>query len=462
MECPLVRLGDIVYRLTNGFVGATRNIYQDDGVPYLLARQVKNNVLKFDKKTYVSNEFNIKNKKSILKKGDVLLVQSGHIGHSAVVPEKHEGDNCHAMIVITPHEKLSGEFLSLYFHFLLLTGKILEIRTGSTVPHLTCKLVKELQIPLPAISEQIRIVALLDTVFADLEQTRAKTEQNLKNARELMNVTFQEAITGKLTKLWREANQNVVSASELLTKLKEQKNQLVNEKVISKEKVLPRLPKEEAPYELPVSWLWCRLGEIGNATNYPFVDGPFGSSINTKTDYIETGVPVLRMVNVKPFTYKNYNLKYVNEDKYQQFTRHNVLPGDVLFSKVGAGTGESCVVPDDFLYGMLSTTGITRIRVGQVVLNQYLCCFLNSNIKTFMVMASKAAQPFLNMTQIKTFPFPLPPIEEQSEIVLMLERLSTEIQQVEAIYEKKLLALDELKKSILQKAFNGELTAAAK
>ena len=315
---------------------------------------------------------------------------------------------------IRPSTKLNKDFL---FYYLLSKQDEIVGNEGAVFASINKAQIEALSFSYVDITEQKRIVALLDTVFADLEQTRAKTEQNLKNARELMNVTFQEAITGKLTKLWREANQNVVSASDSLTQLKEQKNQFVNEKVISKEKALPRLSKEEAPYELPESWLWCRLGEIGNATNYPFVDGPFGSSINTKTDYIETGVPVLRMVNVKPFTYKNYNLKYVNEDKYQQFTRHNVLPGDVLFSKVGAGTGESCVVPDDFSYGMLSTTGITRIRVGQVVLNQYLCCFLNSNIKKFMILASKAAQPFLNMTQIKTFAFPLPPIEEQSEII---------------------------------------------
>ncbi len=78
------RLGDIVTRLTNGYVGPTRNIYHDSGVPYLLARHVKNNRLLFDGRTFISDEFNRKNKKSMLKAGDVLLVQSGHIGHSAV------------------------------------------------------------------------------------------------------------------------------------------------------------------------------------------------------------------------------------------------------------------------------------------------------------------------------------------------------------------------------------------
>lgn len=195
------------------------------------------------------------------------------------------------------------------------------------------RLLKEISVPLPPISEQKRIVTILDQAFSDIEQARAKTEQNLKNARELMNVAYHDAITGKLTSVWREANQTVVTASDLLKQLKAKKKELVNEKKISREKALPELCKEKVSFDLPESWAWCCLGEIGNATNYPFVDGPFGSSINTKTDYLETGVPVLRMVNVKPFMFKDYDLKYVDEDKYQQFTRHNVCQVMFYFQK---------------------------------------------------------------------------------------------------------------------------------
>jgi type I restriction enzyme, S subunit len=98
------RLGDVVTRLANGFVGLTRNIHHGSGVRYLLARHVKNNRLQFDGRTFISDEFNRKNKKSMLKAGDMFFVQSGHIGHSAVVTEEHEGHNCHAMIVITAVE----------------------------------------------------------------------------------------------------------------------------------------------------------------------------------------------------------------------------------------------------------------------------------------------------------------------------------------------------------------------
>jgi hypothetical protein len=73
------------------------------------------------------------------KAGDVLLVQSGHIGHSAVVTNDHEGHNCHAIIVITPiKETLTGSFLSLYFNSSMMRRKFEEIRSGihSSAPDL--------------------------------------------------------------------------------------------------------------------------------------------------------------------------------------------------------------------------------------------------------------------------------------------------------------------------------------
>ena len=128
------RLGDLVTRLTNGYVGPTRNIYLESGVPYLLARHLRDNQLAFDGKTFISEEFNQKIKKSMLDAGDVLLVQSGHIGHSAVVTDEHVGHNCHAMIVISPVKgALTGPFLSLFFDQIEMQRRFEEIRSGSTV-----------------------------------------------------------------------------------------------------------------------------------------------------------------------------------------------------------------------------------------------------------------------------------------------------------------------------------------
>ena len=193
------RLGDVVTRLTNGFVGPTRNIYHESGVPYLLARHVKNNRLLFDGRTFISDEFNRKNKKSMLKAGDVLLVQSGHIGHSAVVTEEHEGHNCHAMIVITPIEgAFIGPFLSLFFNSSGMKQKFQEIRSGSTVPHLTCGEVKELRVVLPDLAAQQRLVDHSRELADETQRLELIYQQKLAALDELKKSLLHQAFNGEL------------------------------------------------------------------------------------------------------------------------------------------------------------------------------------------------------------------------------------------------------------------------
>ena len=193
------RLGDLVTRLTNGYVGPIKNVYVETGVPYLLARHVRDNKLKFDGKTFITNEFNQKNRKSILKIGDVLLVQSGHIGHSAVVPEEHEGHNCHAMIVITPVEgAMTGKFLSLLFNTAKMRKEFDAIRSGSTVPHLTCKEVREMAIKLPDLGIQKKMVAQSRELQAQTRHLESLYTRKLAGLAELKQSLLQRAFSGQL------------------------------------------------------------------------------------------------------------------------------------------------------------------------------------------------------------------------------------------------------------------------
>lgn len=195
-----LRLGSIVTRLTNGYVGPISDVYVESGIPYLLARQVRDNTLAFDGRTYVTQEFNDKHKKSKLKAGDVLLVQSGHIGHSAVVPVEHEGHNCHAMIVITPVEEIvSGTYLSALFNTPEMQDAFQNIRTGSTVPHLTCKMVKELMIELPPRHVQDEIVQEIENLKARIEIAKQRYKTDVADLANLRQSLLQKAFSGQLT-----------------------------------------------------------------------------------------------------------------------------------------------------------------------------------------------------------------------------------------------------------------------
>jgi type I restriction enzyme S subunit len=135
----------------------------------------------------------------MLKSGDVLLVQSGHIGHSAVVPEEHEGHNCHAMIVITAAEgAFIGPYLSLFFNSSGMRRKFQEIRSGSTVPHLTCGEVRELMIPMPDLETQRCIVDHLHELEQECQRLTRLYEQKLVALEELKKSLLHQAFNGEL------------------------------------------------------------------------------------------------------------------------------------------------------------------------------------------------------------------------------------------------------------------------
>jgi len=394
MEWPLVRLGDVVHRLTNGFVGATRNIYQEDGIPYLLARQVKNNRLQFDGRTYVSDDFNISNKKSILIRGDVLLVQSGHIGHTAVVPAEHEGHNCHAMIVMTPKDGLNSDFLSLFFNYLLFTGKILEIRTGSTVPHLTCKLVKELLVPLPPIPEQQRIVAILDQAFADIEKARANAEKNLKNARELFDSYL---------------------------------NQVFSQR--------------------GEGWVERPLSEIADV-KYGFTD-----KATEEGDF--------RYVRITDID-KNGELVSTDKKYIQSSTearKFTLCEKDLLMARTGA-TFAKVLLYRDYEPSIFASY-LIKISFKEDIDNEFYWFFSKTSLYWNQAneLKSGAAQPHFNGTALKQVRLPYPlSRDEQTILIEKFKAILSETMKLENFYEKKLVSLDELRKSLLQKAFSGELT----
>lgn len=229
----------------------------------------------------------------------------------------------------------------------------------------------------------------------------------------LKQTILQLAVMGKLVP----QDPNDEPASELLKRIEQEKAQLVKEGKIKKQKPLPPVSDEEKPFVLPKGWEWCRLGEIGDPIDSAIVDGPFGSSINTKIDYKENGQhPVTRMGNIRPFLYLKSDLKYVSEEKLNSLKRHNIIAGDVLMGKVGS-IGNATIYPNDMPEGLIATTGVARFRVGRSILNSLLCYELNALAPKLNEIASEAVQPFLNMKTINNCIIGLPPLREQKKIV---------------------------------------------
>ncbi len=192
-------ISSLCTKITNGYVGPTRDILVDDGVRYLQSLHIKNNRIKFDDPYFVTEEWSNEHQKSILETGDVLIVQTGDIGQVAVVTEEFAGCNCHALIIVAlKRSVIHGVWLSLVLNSDYGFHSLLSIQTGALHPHLNCGNVKDLFMPVPPLEEQQTIAAHLDTETAKLDTLTAEANRAIALLQERRSALISAAVTGKI------------------------------------------------------------------------------------------------------------------------------------------------------------------------------------------------------------------------------------------------------------------------
>lgn len=186
-------------KITNGYVGPTRDVLMDDGVRYLQSLHIKGNRIVFDKPYYVSEEWSREHAKSVLEEGDVLIVQTGDIGQVAAVPSEFAGCNCHALIIVAPvHCAIAGKWLSWVLNSPYGEHSLLSIQTGALHPHLNCGNVKDVLVPVPPIYEQQIIVDELENQLSALDDLAQHAQQMVELLQERRSALISAAVTGKI------------------------------------------------------------------------------------------------------------------------------------------------------------------------------------------------------------------------------------------------------------------------
>lgn len=190
----LIELSTLV---TNGFVGVATPYYSSPskGVPYLYGNNVRKNRIDLKQVTYVNREFHSKHKKSQLRPGDMLTVQSGHIGTTAIVPESLTESNCHALIITKfKNSILEPNFISLYCNYCLDTGSMSHLFVGSTIKHINTSDLAKFLLPFPSKTEQYQIVQKVNS----LEESLDIIHSDLVNLYLIKQGLMQDLLTGKV------------------------------------------------------------------------------------------------------------------------------------------------------------------------------------------------------------------------------------------------------------------------
>ena len=267
------------------------------------------------------------------------------------------------------------------------------------------------------------------------------------NGQQLKNSILQLAIQGRLVP----QDSKDEPASALLARIREEKQRLVKDKKIKKEKPLAPITDDEKPFDIPESWEWVRLGEItyNNGQKKP----------NNRFSYIDIG----SINNSRQLL--NTEEKILNANEAPSRARKIVKYGDILYSTVRPYLHNMCIINKDFSEEPIASTGFAVISCTQSLFNQFLFNFLRSPVFDEYANhgdnAKGIAYPAISDTKMNLALIPLPPLAEQHRIVEKIEELLPLVEEYDEA-QKKLDKLNDelpemLKKSVLQQAIMGKL-----
>ena len=339
-----------------------------------------------------------------LQFGDIILEKSGGgpkqpVGR-VVLFDKRDGDfsfsNFTAALRVRDPEAIDFRYLHTFLHWTYLSGVTEGIQSHSTgIRNLNGDAYKAIKFSFPPLPEQQRIVALLDEAFAGLATAKANAERNLQNARAIFESHLQSVFSQRGEK-WEERTLEEVATTFGRGKSKHR----------------PR----NAPHLYGGKYPFIQTGDIRNA------------------DHVIA----------------EYSQTYSDSGLAQSL----LWPKGTICITIAANIAETAILGFDACFPDSVIGIVANPREAEVGYIEYL---LQSYKARIQALGKGSAQANINMGTFEHERFPFPPVNEQKQIVGMLDNLAAETHHLTHIYERKLAALEELKKSLLHQAFNGEL-----
>jgi len=305
------------------------------------------------------------------------------------------------------------------------------------------------EINLPAVKDQRELMAQLKHTNAAVATVLDETDQQLTHLTHLRQALLREAMQGQLLP----QDPTDEPAALLLKKLQAAKAATGKG---GKGKAGALFAEEaeavEGLFDIPASWVWYALEDIATL----ITDGT-----HQTPSYTEQGRPFLSAQNIKPFRFMPEIHRYVSEEAYQEYTKIKKPElGDLLIARVGAGIGECAVIDKQIDFAFYVSLGLVKLVPGFLSAD-YLAYMINGPFgvaysKNNIASKGGSAGNF-NLTKIRTFPIPLPPLAEQYRIVAKLEQL---MQHCDAL-EQRIRESRQLAELLLQTALREALAPSA-
>ncbi len=408
------RLQDVAIKITDGTHHSPPNDPAGDYM-YVSAKNIKDSGISLENMTYVTKDVH----EEIYSRcnpefGDVLLIKDGATAGVVTVNNIKEPFSMLSSVALIKVDSgfVDAWYLAYSLRSDLLYSIVREIMKGTGIPRITLKQIYPLYIPLPPLAEQKRIVSKIDAIFSQLDQIDKEQKKLADNSIALRNRLLEHGIRGKLTSHLASDG----DAEMLYADIQKEKQRLIKEGKIKKEKPLPEIAENDIPFDIPENWKWVRLGEIFSVYGGKRV--PVGKKW---VDY-DTGHKYIRVTDMKDGTISSSDTKYITEDVFQQIKKYTISKDDVYITVAGT-IGRVGLVPDEFDKANL-TENADKICIYKS--DKYFVYYLLSSQEIqsqILEMVTQVGQPKLAILRIQNLILPLPPLVEQMRIVEKLNQL---------------------------------------
>ena len=344
--------------------------------------------------------------------------------------------------LVRPIKNISSKFLNSYLHYFYISGQIANYQGGSNnLRNLRYKEFETIKIPFPPLAEQERIVAKLDALFAQHEKIKsalARIPQLLKDFRKQV---LTQAVTGKLTEQWREGK-DLESADFFIQKVISDRNE--NDRTLKRKLTYESI---EGSYEIPEKWCFSFLQNLGEFTRGKSKHRPRNDKklFNGEYPFIQTGdvSNATMYINEYKNTYSEFGLK-----------QSRLFPKGTLCITIAANIAETAILNFDSCF---PDSVVGYVPYKNFYSSEFAMYFINTIQKELEHYAPATAQKNINMAILGEIPFPIPPLQEQREIIYRVESLFAKADAIESRYHTLKAKIEALPQAILHKAFKGEL-----
>ena len=452
------KLGTVVTKIIGGGTPSkAKPEYWKGNIPWLTVKDMRSR-RPADAMDHISEKAVEESSTNIIPEDTVIIATRIGLGKVIRVPYK-AAINQDLKALVVPPEIDKGY---LEYWFVSKTHYLESIGSGTTVKGIRLEQVRDLDFPLAPPEQQKRIVAKIEELFSHIDagiEALKKAKQLLKQYRQSV---LKAAVTGELTKEWREANKDKLEpASQLLERILKQRRKTWEEQQLEKFKAKGKIPKDDEwkesysvsrlseALDLPDEWVTASLDQLSEYIT--------SGSRGWAKFYADSGATFIRAQNLKHDELDLGSIAYVSLPDKAEGMRTRVQFGDLLITITGAN---------------VTKTGYVNIGLDEAYVSQHvaLCRPIITNcvryLYTYLISkdgarknleeaAYGAGKPGLNLDNLKCLKVALPSIEEQEEIVRLVEQRFESIQRLENEIVVQLKRVEKTKQSIFTAAFNG-------